>query len=110
MTMKKLALTVATATALLGASSAFADPRDFDRYDRPSHSSRDHWDHRDYRDYRRHEAYRHYEPRHVPERVVYMQSAPYYYAPQAPAYAPQPREIYGTFPIGNTDVRVGVQF
>ena len=107
--LKTLALAAAAGTALLSAPVAFANPHD---YDRPSHWSRDHdyrsyhRDYRDYRDARWHERHHHYYPRYAARPVV-VQPVPYY---AQPAYAPAPREIFGTFPLGNTDVRVGVQF
>ena len=111
MTLKKLALAAAAGTALLSAPGAFAAPHDYDRYDNYDRHDRAA---RSARDHRWHERDRHYHPRpepvvYAPPRVVF-QPVPYYVAQPAPAYPSQPREIYGTFPIGKTDVRVGVQF
>jgi hypothetical protein len=105
MNLKTLALAAAAGTALLSAPGAFANPHD---YDRPSQWARDHdyRAHHDYRDYRWNERRHYYHPRYVAQPVV-LQPVPYY---AQPAYSPAPREIYGTFPIGKTDVRVGVQF
>ena len=101
MTFKKLALAAVAGSALLGASGAFANPYD---YDRPPHSAR-YYPERDYRWHERHHHY--YHPRYVAQPVVVQ---PVYYPQPAPVYSSPQREIYGTIPIGKTDVRIGVLF
>ncbi|MEO8144960.1 MAG: hypothetical protein ABI654_12185 [Betaproteobacteria bacterium] len=96
MLTKRLALAVVAGTALLAASGAYARDDHYRGYG-PRH-------------------YSHHHFRHAPQRVVV---APYYYdyAPQPVYYAPPPvyyapprPVIYGTLPIGDARVRIGLQF
>ncbi len=101
---RKLALAVVAGTALLAASGAYARDDHFRGYGQ------------------RHHGHQHY--RHVPQRVfvrpapvyyyapepVYYSPQPVYYAPQPLYYAPPRPVIYGTLPLGDARVRIGVQF
>lgn len=78
MNWKKLALAAATGTAMLGASSAFANPP--------------HWAPA----YGWHPKHHHYRQRPV---VIYVPAPVYYYPPQRPV-------IYGHVPV-NPAVRIG---
>jgi len=101
---KKIVLAAIAGTALFAASAAQAD-------------------------HNRGPGYRHQGPyghhyRHVPYRVVvrpapvyyvpapvYYPPQPVYYAPPAPVYYAPPRPaIFGTLPVGDARVRIGVQF
>jgi hypothetical protein len=93
MLTKKIVLSALAGTALLAASAAQAHD-----------------------DYRRGHGYGHQHYRHVPHRVVvrpapvYYAPAPVYYPPQPVYYVPPRPVIYGTLPIGDARVRIGVQF
>jgi hypothetical protein len=93
MNLKKISLAAAAGFTLLAAAPAFADPQHW----APAHGWR-----------------QHHQPRHYyrAPAYVYVPAAPVYYAPPAPVYYyPPPRPaIYGTVPIGDTRVRIGLQF
>ena len=103
MEMKRLARAVVAGSALLAASGAYA--RDDHRR---GYGPQAHFDDR-------HHGHRHF--RHAP-RFVYRQAPPpYYYAPEPVYYPPQPvyyapprPVIYGSLPLGDTRLRIGVQF
>jgi hypothetical protein len=100
MDLKKLALAAAAGTALLAATSAFAEPRDWERErDHRSHGKHYHHDH-----YRAPVRHAYYPSRRVVERVVVMQPAPVYYAPP-----PARPVISGQIPIGR-DRNINVEF
>ncbi len=96
MLTKKIAMAAIAGTALLAASGAYA--RD------------DHWGYGP-----RHHHHRH-GPRFVvrPAPVYYYAPAPVYYPyypPQPVYYAPPPRPvIFGSIPIGDSRVRIGLRF
>ncbi len=95
MSTKKIVMAAIAGTALLAASAAQAR----------HNQDRGH-------------GYRHqgHHYRHVPHRVivrpapVYYVPAPVYYPPQPVYYAPPRPVIYGTLPLGDARVRIGVQF
>ena len=103
MSTKNIVLAAIAGTALLAASAAQA--RD------------DHYRGHGYRHHGHHSHYRHY--RYVPHRVV-VRPAPVYYYHYAPApvyvppqpvyYAPPRPVIFGSVPVGDARVRIGVQF
>jgi len=102
MDLKKLALAAAAGTALLAATSAFAEPRDWERdRDHRWHERHNHHDH-----YRTPVRHAYYPPRRAVERVVVVQAAPVYYAP------PPSRPVISTqIPIGrNSSINLDVQF
>ncbi len=98
MRTKKIVLAALAGTALLATSAVQA------RDDHRGHGYRQHG---------------HYGPahyRHVPHRVVirpapvYYVPAPVYYPPQPVYYAPPRPVIFGSVPVGDARVRIGVQF
>ena len=95
MLTKKIAMAAIAGTALLAASGAYA------RHD-------DRWG---YGPQARHHHYRH-APRFVvrPAPVYYYAPPPVYYPPEPAYYAPPRPVIYGTLPIGDARVRIGLQF
>lgn len=94
---KKIVLAAIAGTALFAASAAQAD------YNRGP-------------GYRHYGHYNHHHYRHVPHRVVvrpapvYYVPAPVYYPPQPVYYSPPRPVIFGTLPVGDARVRIGVQF
>jgi|SRR6185503_17684272 len=100
MLTKKTALAVLAGTALLAATGAYA--RDDDRWGRgQGYGHRNHWN----------QHYR-YAPRIVVRAapVYYYAPAPEYYPPQPVYYAPPRPVLFGTLPIGDARVRIGLQF
>ena len=95
MSTKKILMTAIAGAALMAASGAQA------RHD----------DHRGH-------GYRHHghHHRHAPHRVVlrpapvYYVPAPVYYPPQPVYYLPPRPVIFGTLPVGDARIRIGVQF
>ncbi len=104
MTTKKIVLAAIAGSALFAASAAQAD-------------------HNRGPGYRHHGHHGHYY-RHAPKRlyarpapVYYYAPAPVYYPPQPVYYAPQRPQVvlpgpvlFGTLPVGDARVRIGVQF
>ena len=96
---QKIVLAAFAATALLAATGAQA--RD---------------DHRRGHGYHGHHGHHGHYVRHLPPRVfyrpapVYYAPAPVYYPPQPVYYVPPRPVIYGTLPVGDARVRIGVQF
>ena len=93
---KTLVLAALAGTALLAASGAQAHD---DRY--RGHGYR-----------HGHHYYKQVRPWMVarPAPVYYYAPAPVYYPPQPVYYVPPRPVIYGTLPIGDARVRIGVQF
>ena len=92
MNLKKLALAAAAGTTLLAAAPAFASPPRW----APAHGWRAH----------------HHQPHYFypGPAYVYYQPRPVYVPPPVVYYAPPRPVIYGTLPIGDTRVRVGLRF
>lgn len=94
MSTKKIILAAIAGTALFAASAAQADHNRGPGY--------------------RHHGHHH---RHVPNRVhvrpapvYYYAPAPVYYPPQPVYYAPPRPVLFGTLPVGDARVRIGIQF
>jgi hypothetical protein len=98
MLTKKIVLATLAGTALLAASAVQA---------RDGHH-RGHG----YRHHGHHVHFRHLPHRVVvrPARVYYFAPAPVYYPPQPVYYAPPRPVLFGTLPVGDARVRIGVQF
>ena len=103
MLTKKIAMAAIAGTALLAASGAYA--RHDDRWGRGPQAGYGH----------RYHGQHHY--RYAPRLVVrpapvyyYYAPEPVYYPPQPVYYAPRRPVIYGTLPIGDARVRIGLQF
>jgi len=94
MNLKKLALGCSAGITLLAAAPAFADPQHW----APAHGWR-----------AQHHQPRHYHHYRAPA-YVYYQPRPLYVPPPVVYYAPPRPVIYGTVPIGDARVRIGLQF
>ena len=102
MLTKKIAMAAIAGTALLAVSGAYA--RDDHRW---GHGPQAGYGHR----HHGHHYYRH-APRVIvrPAPVYYYAPEPVYYPPQPVYYAPPRPVIYGSLPLGDTRLRIGVQF